>query len=107
MPRRRSLAGRERDIRSSPFRSSPEGRRRASRSMTQAHGNCPRYGGASVGEMASAPPVPPVTAIDLTPFSDIVGNARTDHEQGLTTGLVATSNDGQPDVALKGSLMVW
>jgi uncharacterized pyridoxamine 5'-phosphate oxidase family protein len=57
--------------------------------------------------MASAPPVPPVTEIDLTPFADIVGNARTDQEQGLTTGLVATSNDGQPDVALKGSLMVW
>ena len=60
--------------------------------------------------MASAPPgppIPPVTAIDLTAFSDIVDNARTDHEQALTTGLVATSNDGQPDVALKGSLMVW
>jgi hypothetical protein len=57
--------------------------------------------------MASAPPVPPVTEIDLTPFADIVDNARADHEQGLTTGLVATSNDGQPDVALKGSLMVW
>jgi len=54
--------------------------------------------------MASAPPV---TEIDLTPFADIVDNARTDHEQGLTTGLVATSNDGQPDLALKGSLMVW
>jgi uncharacterized pyridoxamine 5'-phosphate oxidase family protein len=48
-----------------------------------------------------------VTRIDLTPFADIVENARTDHEQGLTTGLVATSNDGQPDVALKGSLIVW
>jgi len=57
--------------------------------------------------MASALPVPPVTEIDLTPFADIVDNARTDHEQGLTTGLVATSNDGQPDLALKGSLMVW
>src|SRR2546430_15069399 len=60
--------------------------------------------------MASAPPgppIPPVTAIDLTAFSDIVDNARTDHEQALTTGLVATSNDGQPDLALKGSLMVW
>jgi len=57
--------------------------------------------------MASAPPVPPVTEIDLMPFADIVDNARTDHEQGLTTGLVATSNDGQPDLALKGSLMVW
>jgi pyridoxamine 5'-phosphate oxidase-like protein len=57
--------------------------------------------------MASAPPIPPVTEIDLLPFSEIVDNARTDHEQALTTGLVATSNDGQPDLALKGSLMVW
>ena len=57
--------------------------------------------------MASAPPIPPVTEIDLLLFSDIVDNARTDHEQALTTGLVATSNDSQPDVALKGSLMVW
>ena len=57
--------------------------------------------------MASASPVPPVTEIDLTPFADIVDNARTDHEQGLTTGLVATSNEGLPDLALKGSLMVW
>jgi hypothetical protein len=57
--------------------------------------------------MASAPPIPPVTDIDLLLFTDIVDNARTDHEQALTTGLVATSNDGRPDVALKGSLMVW
>jgi len=57
--------------------------------------------------MASAPPVPPVTEIDLLPFSEIVDTARTDHEQGLTKGVVATTNEGQPDVALKGSLMVW
>jgi hypothetical protein len=57
--------------------------------------------------MASPPAVPPVTEIDLTPLAEIVDNARTDHEQGLATGLVATSNDGQPDLALKGSLMVW
>jgi hypothetical protein len=57
--------------------------------------------------MASAPPVPPVTEIDLTPFAEIVDNARTDHEKALTTGLVATSNSGQPDLALKGSLMIW
>ena len=60
--------------------------------------------------MASSPPVPPVppvTEVDLTPFTEIVGNSRTDHELGLTTGLVATSNDGQPDLALKGTLMVW
>lgn len=54
--------------------------------------------------MASAPPV---TAIDLAQFSEIVDNARTDGERGQSTGVVATSNDGQPDVALKGSLMVW
>jgi uncharacterized pyridoxamine 5'-phosphate oxidase family protein len=58
-------------------------------------------------EMASPAPVQPVTEIDLLPFAEIVDNARIDHEQALTTGLVATVNDGQPDVALKGSLMVW
>jgi len=52
-------------------------------------------------------PAPPVTAIDLTQFSEIVDNARTDGDRGQSTGVVATSNDGQPDVALKGSLMVW
>lgn len=54
--------------------------------------------------MASAPPV---TTIDLAQFAEIVDNARTDGERGLGTGVVATSNDGKPDVALKGSLMVW
>jgi hypothetical protein len=54
--------------------------------------------------MASAPPV---TAIDLMQFSEIVDNARTDGERGQNTGVVATSKDGQPDVALKGSLMAW
>jgi hypothetical protein len=57
--------------------------------------------------MASAPPVPPVTEIDLLPFSEIVDNGRIDHERALTTGPVATATDDQPDVALKGSLMVW
>ena len=53
----------------------------------------------------SAPP--PVTAIELTQFAEIVNNARTDNEQALTTGLVATAGDGQPDLAYRGSLMVW
>lgn len=57
--------------------------------------------------MASASPTPHPAEIDLLPFADTVGNARIDHESGLTTGFVATSNDGQPDVALKGSLLVW
>ena len=54
--------------------------------------------------MSSAPPV---TGIDLAQFAEIVDNARTDGDRGQNTGVVATSNDGQPDVALKGSLMVW
>src|SRR5438046_8410123 len=57
--------------------------------------------------MASTPPIPAVTEIDLPPCADLAGNARTDPDQALTPGLVATSNDGQPDLALKGSLMVW
>jgi len=58
--------------------------------------------------MASAPPTPPpITSIDLMQFASIVDTARTDHEQALTTGLVATASDGQPDIALKGSLLVW
>jgi general stress protein 26 len=54
--------------------------------------------------MAAAPPV---TAIELSQFAEIVDNARTDGDRGQSTGVVATSNAGQPDVALKGSLMVW
>jgi len=54
--------------------------------------------------MASAPPV---TTVDLIQFAEIVDTARTDGDRGQNTGVVATSNDGQPDVALKGSLMVW
>ncbi len=54
--------------------------------------------------MAAAPPV---TAIDLTQFSEIIDNARTDGDRGQSTGVVATADDGRPDVALKGSLMVW
>jgi hypothetical protein len=59
--------------------------------------------------MAAAPPPapPPITAIDLLQFSEIVDNARTDGDRGQNTGVVATANDGVPDVALKGSLMVF
>src|SRR6266511_4755057 len=84
-------------------------------------GTVPRYTDRSVcgvavgGQRAELEPyrlalmaaAPPVTAIDLMQFSEIVDNARTDGERGQGTGLVATSNDGQPDVALKGSLLVW
>src|ERR1700687_4606979 len=53
------------------------------------------------------PPPPPVTAIDLTECAPIIDRARIDDERATTTGLVATAIDGQPDIALKGSLMVW
>ena len=46
---------------------------------------------------------PPVASIELTQFAEIIDNARTDNN----TCLVATSNDGWPDVGLKGSVMVW
>ena len=55
----------------------------------------------------SPPPPPPVTEIDLTQFAEVVDNARTDHDQALTTPLVATAGDGQPDIAYRGSVMVW
>src|SRR5258705_13041895 len=53
------------------------------------------------------PPPPPVTEIDLTQFAAIVDTARIDDERALTTGLVATATNDQPDLGLKGSLMVW
>jgi Pyridoxamine 5'-phosphate oxidase len=53
------------------------------------------------------PPPPPVTAIDLAEFEAIIDTARIDDERAMATGLVATAIDGQPDLALKGSLMVW
>jgi hypothetical protein len=53
------------------------------------------------------PPPPPVTEIDLTQFAQIVDTARIDDERAMATGLVATSDGDRPDLALKGSLMVW
>ncbi len=43
------------------------------------------------------------TEIDLGQFAEIVNNARTDNN----TCLVASYDDGYPDVALKGSMMVF
>ena len=56
---------------------------------------------------AGPPPPPPVTDIDLIQFAAIVNTARIDNEQGLTTALVATAGDGEPDLSLRDSLMVW
>jgi hypothetical protein len=50
---------------------------------------------------------PPLTPIDLTQSAPLIDNARWDDERGMTTALVATSLEGEPDIALKGSLMVW
>ena len=50
--------------------------------------------------MSSAPPITP---IDLLVFAEIIDNARTDNN----TGVVATIGRDGPDVALKGSLLVW
>jgi pyridoxamine 5'-phosphate oxidase-like protein len=41
--------------------------------------------------------------IDLTPFAERVDGAR---DEGCTM-VIATVDDGQPDVSLRGSLMVW
>jgi len=46
---------------------------------------------------------PPITPIDLSVFAEIIDNARTDNN----TGVVATIGRDGPDVALKGSLLVW
>jgi len=46
---------------------------------------------------------PPITPIDLLVFAEIIDNARTDNN----TGVVATIGRDGPDVALKGSLLVW
>jgi Pyridoxamine 5'-phosphate oxidase len=53
------------------------------------------------------PAAPPVTDIDLSEFADIVNNARTDDERALTTPLVATAGDEYPDLAYRGSTMVF
>src|SRR6266542_1773024 len=104
MPHRRSSADRARGIRSSPSRSARAARRRAAGWAKWPCLDSRSVARVSVAAMASAPPV---TTIDLTEFAEIVDNARTDGDRGQSTGVVATSNEGQPDVALKGSLMVW
>jgi Pyridoxamine 5'-phosphate oxidase len=51
----------------------------------------------------SAPPAPPPLTLDLTVFSDIVDNAVANQSPML----IATSHGDQPDLAFKGSFMVW
>jgi Pyridoxamine 5'-phosphate oxidase len=51
-----------------------------------------------------APPAPPAPlTLDLTHYADAVNNAF--YNQAVC--VIATSNGGDPDVALKGSFMVW
>ena len=51
-------------------------------------------------------PTPPVVAeeIDLTPYVDAIATALID---GTPVAIATSSPDGSPDVAFKGSLMVW
>jgi hypothetical protein len=50
-----------------------------------------------------APPAPPPLTLDLNDFADVVNNAYANQ----TPMLIATANDDQPDLAFKGSFMVW
>src|ERR1700736_1505818 len=51
-----------------------------------------------------APPPPPAPlSLDVTTYADAVNNAF--YNQAVCT--IATSNGPEPDVALKGSFMVW
>jgi uncharacterized pyridoxamine 5'-phosphate oxidase family protein len=49
------------------------------------------------------PAKPTPSSVDLTQFADRVNSAKAD---GCTM-LLATSGDGQPDVSLRGSMLVW
>jgi hypothetical protein len=54
--------------------------------------------------MTSAPPPTPVPlTLDLTQYADAVNNAFYNQQ----VCVIATSNGTEPDVALKGSFMVW
>lgn len=51
-----------------------------------------------------APPPPPAPlTLDVTTYADAVNNAF----YNQTVCVIATSNGSEPDVALKGSFMVW
>jgi hypothetical protein len=52
---------------------------------------------------AAAPAPPPPLTLDLTAFADVVNNALSNQ----TPMLIATSNADHPDLAFKGSFMVW
>lgn len=52
---------------------------------------------------SSPPPSPPALTLDLTAYADAVDNAY--YNQAVC--VIATSNAGEVDLALKGSFMVW
>src|SRR5215207_236169 len=56
-----------------------------------------------MAEQAAAPPAPAPLTLDLTQFADAVDNAY----RNQSPMIIATSNDNSPDLALKGSFMVW
>jgi hypothetical protein len=56
-----------------------------------------------MAEQAAAPAAPAPLTLDLTPFADAVDNAY----RNQSPMVIATSQDDSPDLALKGSIMVW
>ena len=56
-----------------------------------------------MAEQAAAPPAPPPLTLDLTQFADAVDNAY----RNQSPMVIATTSAGSPDLALKGSFMVW
>jgi hypothetical protein len=58
---------------------------------------------ASTSPAPPPPPPPAPLSLDLTTYADVVNNAL--YNQSVC--VLATSNDGEPDIALKGSFMVW
>src|SRR3982074_2686029 len=58
---------------------------------------------ASTSAPVSPPPSPAPLTMDVTQYADAVNNAF----YNQTVCVIATSNGSDPDVALKGSFMVW
>ena len=56
-----------------------------------------------MAEQTATPPAPPPLILDLTQFAEVVDNALNNQAPML----IATSHGDQPDLAFKGSFMVW
>ncbi len=56
-----------------------------------------------MAEQTAAPPAPAPLTLDLMQFAEVVDNALANQ----TPMLIATSHEDRPDLAFKGSFMVW